>query len=511
MKKLLFMAIVGILAASMPYVPVQAAESTTVTLTDNGFVPRTVTVSHGAAIRFVTTRGRYFWPASDDHPAHTMYSAFDAKGPVPPDGYWEFRFEQAGTWNYHDHISPSFTGEIVVTSSGSAVVRSKQTFNSFYRNILSYLSSIISQKLFLFDYDACRKSDLGRSDRIACWEKIVVAIVQRRGLSRAMDFVDKEAGRDIAFAADCHVYVHRIGEEYYWKFARKKQIEISDRLGICDLGFFHGFMQEFASHGTTTADAKRYCDIVTGKMKRSQYPLAVRQQCYHGIGHGLAFLYASYHWGEKAKIISRGIADCENMLPDSPGECVNGVYGGMAAMYWGLHGFTLALENNDAFFLCRRQPASYSSGCFDQFVPVLFSETKLDLLKAGRVIEQIPDEATARVAMAHAGGMPSYTMVPRTSDYSEVLHICRQFRAPLSDDCLHGFAAALVRIGTFRQAVERGRIFCEDARLTAPERSVCFAGMYDQIRYKYSDSETQEFCTHIRSRGHEDICGGNKS
>jgi len=84
-------------------------------LTENGFSPETITIKKGATIEFSTTTGKFFWPASDIHPTHGIYSAFDPKKPISADKTWSFKFEEVGKWRCHDHLAPYFTCTITVT------------------------------------------------------------------------------------------------------------------------------------------------------------------------------------------------------------------------------------------------------------------------------------------------------------------------------------------------------------------------------------------------------------
>lgn len=85
-----------------------------ITLSDDGFVPQYVRVRRGTRVTFTTTRDANFWPASNTHPAHTMYPEFDPKRPVTASESWSFVFDRVGVWNYHDHIRSYFTGTIYV-------------------------------------------------------------------------------------------------------------------------------------------------------------------------------------------------------------------------------------------------------------------------------------------------------------------------------------------------------------------------------------------------------------
>lgn len=93
--------------------PVQGA--TVVTLTREGFSPSEITIKKGQTILFKTTTGNLYWPASNLHPSHLLYSEFDPQGPISPGDTWSFVFDKVGEWKFHDHLSPYFTGTITVT------------------------------------------------------------------------------------------------------------------------------------------------------------------------------------------------------------------------------------------------------------------------------------------------------------------------------------------------------------------------------------------------------------
>jgi len=85
-----------------------------VTLTDGGFVPNHFRIKKGTEVVFSTDLGSPFWPASNIHPSHGIYPAFDAKQPIESDTTWSFVFDKAGSWGFHDHVRSYYTGIIEV-------------------------------------------------------------------------------------------------------------------------------------------------------------------------------------------------------------------------------------------------------------------------------------------------------------------------------------------------------------------------------------------------------------
>lgn len=86
-----------------------------VTMTDDGFSPTEFTISKGTTVAWVNNSTKFRWPASNIHPTHEIYPAFDPLEPVAPGEVWEFTFEDAGSWQFHDHLIPRFIGLVTVT------------------------------------------------------------------------------------------------------------------------------------------------------------------------------------------------------------------------------------------------------------------------------------------------------------------------------------------------------------------------------------------------------------
>lgn len=89
-------------------------ETITVFLTAEGFQPSELTVKKNTKVLFTNQDSVNHWPASDPHPIHTDYAAFDPREPLAPGESWTFVFSQTGIWQFHDHLHPSFTGTVTV-------------------------------------------------------------------------------------------------------------------------------------------------------------------------------------------------------------------------------------------------------------------------------------------------------------------------------------------------------------------------------------------------------------
>lgn len=94
-----------------------------VTKTDQGYEPDELVIDQGDTVLFVNESEDYAWPVSDPYPTGEYYPEFNPERSIPPGGSWKFTFNKAGEWGFHDHIQPTFQGEIV------AVDENEQAFD----------------------------------------------------------------------------------------------------------------------------------------------------------------------------------------------------------------------------------------------------------------------------------------------------------------------------------------------------------------------------------------------
>ncbi len=97
-----------------PSVVENEPETITVTYTDNGFSPATVTIQEGDTVEFVNKSGGKMWVASAPHPTHTNYPGFDQKSSIDSGGRFLFMFNNTGAWAYHNHSRATDKGTVVV-------------------------------------------------------------------------------------------------------------------------------------------------------------------------------------------------------------------------------------------------------------------------------------------------------------------------------------------------------------------------------------------------------------
>lgn len=467
-----------------------------VVLTREGFVPSRLTVRTGTTVVFSTSGSEPFWPASDTHPNHTKYPDFDSKKPIAPSDTWRFTFVSEGQWRFHDHINPNFSGEITVISNANGVALVVQ-------RIIRILTQLLGPEYRLSQLRAsCDKTFADDFEMFDCWEEVLTTVAREMSINTALDELDRLSASNIRIASDCHVLVHAIGEEAYWKYRGQPRFDISKNTGSCTMGFYHGYMQEYASHNTNINDAKEFCAYISKHTKHEGY-LAHSElygdSCIHGIGHGLTYRYIVENWGDAEAVVEKSMEHCRTTFADDFTECANGVYGGISAIYFGLHGYKIDVDESNPFSLCDRRPESELVMCYNNLIPPVYGILDMDVARVGALISEIPHRQSALVAMHHLGSMPSHRLIPKTDDYSSIIDDCRLFDDELHLACLKGFAGAIMYIGSYEEALSRTIAFCEGSKLSKIERSYCYAGLFETVTYNFSKDQIAIACASVPS------------
>ncbi|MBC7746668.1 cupredoxin domain-containing protein [Pedobacter sp.] len=86
----------------------------TITYTDTGFTPGTITVNKGDTVTVTNTSSSSVKFSSDDHPTHLLNPEVNQET-LNPSKSQTFTVSQVGTFGYHNHLNDSQGGQIIVT------------------------------------------------------------------------------------------------------------------------------------------------------------------------------------------------------------------------------------------------------------------------------------------------------------------------------------------------------------------------------------------------------------
>lgn len=91
----------------------EAEVAATVTYTNDGFSPASVTVPSGSALRIVNNSDEAVGPRSDPHPAHNLNPELNFSDIEPGQSATMVLTEQ-GTWGYHNTLKEDHRGTVTV-------------------------------------------------------------------------------------------------------------------------------------------------------------------------------------------------------------------------------------------------------------------------------------------------------------------------------------------------------------------------------------------------------------
>ena len=91
----------------------EQSSGATITYSDNGFSPSTLTVKAGTTVTIKNTSSGDMQLASNPHPTHTDDPELNV-GLVQSGQSMTFTVNTKGTHGYHNHLNPSDTGTIIV-------------------------------------------------------------------------------------------------------------------------------------------------------------------------------------------------------------------------------------------------------------------------------------------------------------------------------------------------------------------------------------------------------------
>jgi len=436
---------------------------------EDGFSTAGLIVEVGDRVKFENKTDTSVWPASDIHPTHELYPEFDARGPIAPGGIWEFTFDQIGTWRYHDHLNPNVKGTIQVVAK-----------NSFIANATPESDAL----------STCTAISEG-GEAINCWMDYLESVVIEDGVEKSLEVVQRLRETDPSFAAYCHTIVHNIGEVAYWLYADGEKLPKSGIISTCGYAFHHGFMQEFGHHDENFVEkVPALCDYFVNKVNYDRYEKSVDplDQCYHGVGHGLAFYYISQYWDNEIEIIKQGAADCRKLSNDEEivSNCTYGLFGGMSGFYTGGHGYKKELDMSDPFQLCEGQKEdNLKDACYDSMLPVIWVYANFDANKTLSYFSKVREKEFLVQAMYNFGDILSPRFWTGEISKEKVLTICQSLEQNLYVQCIKGFAEGIIGNGLPQSAVEEAIGFCELV-LDKDMKDMCLKSVEERAKLDYS-------------------------
>lgn len=326
-------------------------------MTDAGFLPENLEIKAGETVTFRNEGKRGHWPASNIHPTHKIYPQFDPLKPVNPGDRWNFKFDKAGSWYFHDHLFPDLTGFIVVKPVRNTLVSdSNVTSKSLVKSEKSISIKNItknarpSSPTLVFSNQVSKNLEAEfanlnifqvyrKSDELHFW-------IKNMGAKRVMGKLLSDSGGGATL--DCHQESHTIGKAAYEIYGASA---FRDGDASCHSGFYHGAMESFlAQKGTLhlAQDIAEICNSFSTGFGKFE--------CLHGVGHGV-MAYANYD-------LPRALQICGELSTDyDKNSCFGGVFMENVVSAQGLGaipGHNTKWANQDPQFPCNAIDQNFS-------------------------------------------------------------------------------------------------------------------------------------------------------
>lgn len=361
---------VGFLLFSTPHI-------VTIHRTSEGFVPSHVYVRVGDTVRFVSDDTTRFWPASDNHPTHQLYSEFDSKKPVEPGESWSFTFTRAGTWRFHDHMKSESIGDIVVQGKPETT-------------------------------EECVARNAGKSTLFPeCWEPEILNLMETKGFNATFARIDALYAEDPSFRSNCHDILHAVGKRAYDQYAHDRLVMDNPGTAYCGYGFYHGFIEamqvvEGAGEFSVT---RAYCEELKTVRSGASGP------CYHGIGHALFDAVDGTLWGDPRAMTQSTLALCERAAldPEALSNCASGVYNSYANAM-SAKNYSLSFEGLDVPAFCNLEKPAYQETCYSELGIGYMGEEHFTQSEAIAFIRTVPRAFAARLFYVYFSGVTKRSM-----------------------------------------------------------------------------------------------------
>ncbi|MEX0652017.1 MAG: hypothetical protein WD509_00900 [Candidatus Paceibacterota bacterium] len=438
--------------------------SRVITLGDDGFIPSELTILEGESVTFVTTRSNFFWPASNLHPSHSIYSEFDPKRPLTPEESWTFTFNKSGQWEYHDHLTPYFIGTIFVHGENKVE-------------------------------GVCERE----GGSIECLGSKILNILDKDGVDAAYNEIANlyEVNKD--FKESCHSIAHNVGLASFKYYLKDENSVLSKKTSVCAYGFYHGFMEALLTRTGDVSAARDFC-LFVGRRMNQDTPDA-ELQCFHGIGHGAVDLAVATDGPQKDErnLVDNSLRICEQVSQTNEEiyRCTSGVYNSLANIYITNEGYIL--RKDDPLWICKEQPEEYKESCYGNMNTLLMGVTDRDLSKAVPLIREI--EYSHQVSsMRYLANLSSIYTILGNNNYDGQLAVCRSLESRLHNPCIEGLVLGLLEHGAPEKEYVEAIEFCGSKSLTEVERDICFSASIGNITEWYSLPKAKEICLNLEER-----------
>lgn len=375
-------------------------EEIEIRMVSEGFVPREVIVEQGDNVRFTNEDTRNRWPASDPHPIHDDYPAFDAERVIQPSESWTFQARQSGVWRYHDHRVPNLRGVLTVSSKRSIEnvlsARFGRLVNTIHRVrwALQDFQSTFGLRPMIKeespdDYvrsqmEICAKF----GNRSPCYKEITDLFLREFKPGEVLAIFKRNEQNKEIFSR-CHEVGHYVGRILYRQTKSIKDVYGQCNIMVCGVGCQHGAAEEYfrEQNVSVTNDDQtigQFVAIACGKEEDYERPI-LYHECLHGLGHGL-LKYMDME-------LPRALTLCDALPSDWDKEgCYAGAFMENSTSATSLDQPSRYVRDDDPTYPCRILDEKYWKLCYQYQSSYFGEKTGWDFKKTAELCRMIPTD-----------------------------------------------------------------------------------------------------------------------
>ncbi len=474
-----------------------------ITMDADGFTPNQVTIDQNQTVTFVNEDKQDHWPASNLHPTHDLYPQFDPTAPVQPGESWKFQANEAGSWDYHDHLSPQLRGQLIVTLEESPAARISSLLGRWLRGLKSLIGlwTWTATNVELPEYTQMQDASAyirdvmtacfqggGRND---CYKTAAARLFREFGLEESLTlFAQNEADPDVY--ARCHEVTHYLSRHEFERTGSIPQVYAACD-STCHGGCYHGALEAYlarTARRSTYDDVEKEFPQICGS--RGDYAnQLIFNECHHGLGHAAMFVTDSD--------IYRSLALCDKLPTLAMREnCYSGVFMENSSSSTNLDHPSAYIKADDPYFPCNGLQERYLKICYRYQSSHFSLITKHDWKKVADLCMGVPAQYQNECFRTVGTNQVGFT-----HDMNTWLANCASMPATYQATCVTGVVSSLAY--RFVGDVKKTEDFCAQ---TAPAlQEPCFNQLGTAVReWSESASQRQDWCASLSSAGFRRWC-----
>jgi hypothetical protein len=295
------------------------------------------------------------------------------------------------------------------------------------------------------------------ADKIPCYEKVLLPLVDAGGPVLAMGTLGRIAAADHDVQAFGHVYAHAIGIHAF-DVDRDVGRTFSSCRDAFQSGCYHGVIESYFTH-SSKVDSTSVRELCVPWTKAGVYGW-LRFQCVHGLGHGLTMWYAHD--------LVRALAGCDLLAESWDREsCYGGAFmenvvdatkphhmmpmDGMPEMATHFK----QMDAKDQNYPCTILSERYLTTCYQNQVSIIMHLNEYDMPRVAHGCMNVPEQYRYMCFTGFGTNINSYVV----GDHRKALDLCAVAPTSYRQWCIIGVVKNIVDVSA---KTADGVAFCRE-------------------------------------------------